>query len=67
MGKILSSLIIMVIIFFFNIWFIMPIISNIGYSSVESSYHLATHSLLLSLIFLVIFCTSLILERLDEK
>jgi len=67
MKKILSSLIITVIIFFFNIFFIMPIISNIGYSSVESSYHLVTHSLLLSLIFLVIFCTSLILERFDEK
>ena len=67
MKKILNSLIITVIIFFFNIFFIMPIISNIGYSSVESSYHLVTHSLLLSLIFLVIFCTSLILERFDEK
>lgn len=67
MEKILTSLIITVIIFFFNIWFIMPMISNIGYSSVESSYHLLTHSLLSSLIFLVIFCTSLILERLNEK
>ena len=67
MKKILNSLIITVIIFFFNIFFIMPIISNIGYSSVESSYHLVTHSLLLSLIFLVIFCTSLILEKFDEN
>ena len=67
MEKILTSLIITVIIFFFNIYFIMPMISNIGYSSVESSYYLLTHSLLSSLIFLVIFCTSLILERLDEK
>ena len=67
MKKILGSLIITIMIFFFNIWFIIPIISNLSYSSVESSYHLVTHSLLLSLIFLVIFCTSLILERFDEN
>ncbi|WP_122638766.1 hypothetical protein [Romboutsia sp. Marseille-P6047] len=67
MKKILWSLVITVIIFFFNIWLIVPIISNIGYSSVESSYHLVTHSLLLSLIFLVIFCASLILERFNEN
>ena len=47
MKKILGSLIITIMIFFFNIWFIIPIISNLGYSSVESSYHLVTHSLLL--------------------
>lgn len=66
MKKVLFSLLITVIIFFFNILFIVPVISNMGYSSVESSYHLVTHSLLLSLIFIVVFCTSLILERLDE-
>lgn len=67
MKKILSSLGITILLFFFNIWFVVPIISNLGYSSVESSYHLVTHSLLLSLIFVVVFCTSLILERFDES
>ena len=56
MKKILISLVITILLFFFNAWFIMPIIFNFGYSSVESSYHLETHSLLLLLIFVVIFC-----------
>ena len=67
MKKILSSLGITILLFFFNIWFVVPIVSNLGYSSVESSYHLVTHSLLISLIFVVVFCTSLILERFDES
>ena len=57
MKKILSALIITIIIFVFNVWVVVPIISNMGYSSVESSYHLVTHSLLLSLIFLLILST----------
>ena len=65
MKKALFSLLITAIIFFFNAWFIVPVISNLGYSSVESSYHLVTHSLLLSLIFVVVFCTSLILDKFD--
>lgn len=67
MKKILISLVITILLFFFNAWFIMPIIFNFGYSSVESSYHLEIHSLLLLLIFVVIFCTSLILEKFDEN
>ncbi len=67
MKKILSSLGITILLFFFNIWFVVPIVSYLGYSSVESSYHLVTHSLLISLIFVVVFCTSLILERFDES
>ena len=67
MKKALFSLLITAIIFFFNARFIAPVISNLGYSSVESSYHLETHSLLLLLIFVVIFCTSLILEKFDEN
>ena len=67
MKKALFSLLITAIIFFFNAWFIAPVISNLGYSLVESSYHLETHSLLLLLIFVVIFCTSLILEKFDEN
>lgn len=34
-----------------------PLMSNIGYSAVEGSYHLQTHALLVSLIFTVILCT----------
>ena len=66
MKKILISLVITILLFFFNAWFIMPIIFNFGYSSVESSYHLVTHSLLLSLIFAVVFCTSLILDKFED-
>ena len=66
MKKILSALIITIIIFFFNVWVVVPIISNMGYSSVESSYHLVTHSLLLSLIFLLILSTLLILEKIEN-
>ena len=65
MKRALCSLLITVAIFFFNVWFIVPLISNVGYSSVESSYHLVTHSLLLSLIFVVVFCTVLILEKVN--
>lgn len=65
MKRVLFSLLITVAIFFFNIWVIVPLISNVGYSSVESSYHLVTHSLLLSLIFVVVFCTVLILEKVN--
>ena len=67
MKKILGSVGITILIFFFTLWIVMPIVSNIGYSSVESSYHLFTHSLLISLIFVVVFSTILILERLDEN
>ena len=66
MKKALFSLLITAIIFFFNAWFIVPVISNLGYSSVESSYHLVTHALLLSLIFAVVFCTSLILDKFED-
>ncbi|MEF2899971.1 MAG: hypothetical protein U0N84_00700 [Terrisporobacter sp.] len=66
MKKILSALIITIIIFVFNVWVVVPIISNMGYSSVESSYHLVTHSLLLSLIFLLILSTLLILEKIEN-
>ena len=66
MKKILSALIITIIIFVFNVWVVVPIIWNMGYSSVESSYHLVTHSLLLSLIFLLILSTLLILEKIEN-
>jgi len=52
-----------VIIFFISLIVIAPIISKLGYSAVEGSYHAATHALLVSLIFTVIICTVLILEE----
>ena len=52
-----------VIIFFISLIVIAPIISKLGYSAVEGSYHAATHALLVSLIFTVIICTVLVLEE----
>lgn len=38
-----------------------------GYSTVEASYHLPTHALLIGLMFTIIFCTLLILDKLKNK
>jgi hypothetical protein len=38
-----------------------------GYSTVEASYHLPTHALLIGLIFTIIFCTLLILDKLKNR
>ncbi|MFD1778507.1 hypothetical protein ACFSFW_07485 [Fredinandcohnia salidurans] len=46
-------------LFVISVFIVAPIMSNIGYSSVESSYHLQTHALLVTLIFTVILCTIL--------
>lgn len=46
-------------LFFISMFIIAPVMSNIGYSSVESSYLLQTHALLITLIFTVILCTLL--------
>ncbi|SFP36008.1 hypothetical protein SAMN05518683_104188 [Salibacterium halotolerans] len=46
-----------VILFFATTFIVSPILSNIGYDSAASSYHLTTHALLVTLIFTVIFCT----------
>lgn len=54
-----------VVIFFITIFVVAPIISNIGYSSVEGSYHLQTHALIVTLIFTVILCTLVIVEKLN--
>lgn len=66
MKKIGWSILATVMIFFVSILLISPIISNLGYSSVESSYHLATHALIVSLIFTVIVCTMVIVEEINE-
>lgn len=46
-------------LYFFTMFIIAPIMSNIGYSSIDISgyYHLHTHALLVTLIFTVIICT----------
>ncbi len=53
------SLFATIALFFLSLFIVAPIMSNIGYSSVESSYHLQTHALLVTLIFTVILCTIL--------
>jgi len=55
-----------VLMFFVSVLIVAPIISKLGYSSVESSYHLWTHALIVSLIFTVIVCTMTIVEEINE-
>jgi hypothetical protein len=66
MKKIGWAILATVLIFFVSILVTAPIISNLGYSSVESSYHLWTHALIVSLIFTVIICTMIIVEGINE-
>lgn len=66
MKKIILSILATVLTFFLATFIIMPILSNWGYSSAEASYHLATHSFIFALIFIVIFCTLIIIEKIDE-
>jgi len=61
-----GALLATILIFFLSLIVVAPIISNIGYSSVEGSYHAVTHALLLSLIFIVIVCTIMILEEMKS-
>ena len=64
--KIVIALIATVLIFFFSLIVIQPIIMHLGYSAVEGSYHAATHAFLVSLIFTVIVCTLLILDEIKN-
>jgi hypothetical protein len=66
MKKIGLAIVATIIIFFLSLLIIAPIISNIGYSSVEASYHLVTHAILTSLIFTVIVCTMIIVEEIGK-
>lgn len=43
------------------------LVAAFGYSTVEASYHLPTHTLLVGLMFTVILCTILILNKLKNK
>ncbi len=56
-----------VLIYFISLLVTAPIISNLGYSSAESTYHLMTHALIVSLIFTVIICTLIIVEEIKAK
>ena len=65
--KILGALfltILVVIVSYLGIGFALNAMLN--YSSVEASFHLPTHALLVGLIFTMIFCTILILDRLKR-
>ena len=43
------------------------LIAAFGYSTVEASYHLPTHALLVGLMFTMIFCTMLIHDRFKNR
>jgi len=66
MKKIGGAFVITILIFLFTIFVVTPIMSNLGYSSAEASYHLVTHALLVSLIFTVIVCTMILIEKMNE-
>ena len=66
MKKIGWAIILTVIMFFISAAVIGPIISNLGYSAVEGSYHLMTHALILALIFVVIISTMIIMDEIDQ-
>lgn len=62
-----SPLIGTIIIFFVSLAVVAPILEKMGYSSVEGSYHSLTHALLISLIFIVIVCTIIIIEEINDN
>lgn len=64
MKNIGRALLATIVIFFLSLLVVAPTLSKMGYSSVEGSYHAATHALLLSCIFTVLVCTMVILEEL---
>lgn len=65
--KILRALFFTVMVVITSYWgFGLILNAMLNYSSVEGSYHLPTHALLMGLIFTVIFCTTIILERLKK-
>lgn len=59
------------ILYFFTVIIVAPVMSKIGYTSAEASYHLHTHALLVTLIFTVILCTIMgtryIVEEIQKK
>jgi len=55
-----------VLLFFLSVFVIMPIMSRIGYSGAEASYHLATHAFIFALIFTVIVSTIIIYNKIES-
>jgi len=66
MKKIILALLATAATLLITVFILVPIVSNMGYSFVEGSYHLITHALLVALIFTVIFCTITIIEALNK-
>lgn len=58
-------IIITVLIFFGSALILSPMISKLGYTSVESSYHLMTHALIVSMVVTVLTCTKIIVDKID--
>ena len=56
---------IVVIVSVFGIGNILAVIPS--YSTVEGSFHLLAHALLIGLIFTVIFCTMVLLEKMEKE
>ena len=66
--KLLTPLLVTIAIFFISAIILSPLLlSMVGYSSAEGSYHALTHALILSLIFTVIVCTFVIVEAIKEQ
>lgn len=65
--QIVMSLFQTILVLVISFWgFEIALNAMFNYSSVEASYHLLTHSLLIGLIYTVILCTTLILDRLEK-
>lgn len=62
----ISSLLITVIIVIISWFIVAPLLLNVGYSSVESTNHQQTHALLVTLIFTIITCTIIIIEKMKK-
>ena len=56
---------IVVIVSVFGIGNILAVIPS--YSTVEGSFHLLAHAFLIGLIFTVIFCTMVLLEKMEKE
>jgi len=66
MKKFLWAIVGTILIFFLSAFVIMPIMSGIGYSGAEASYHLATHAFIFALILTVLVSTMIILEEIKS-
>ncbi len=65
--KLVIPFVVTIAIYFISAIILSPLLSLVGYSSAEGSYHALTHALILSLIFTVIVCTFVIVEIIKEQ